>query len=200
MDWLLLATGFTGGLTVVFLCRVLIRWLSAPLAISVAFSPKGNAAEAVVREIKRSREEVLVQARAFSARAITDALVEAKSRGLQVEIVLDGGEEPKASARLMELLGDGITPLVDSEHVIHHQFMVIDGQTVLSGSFPFTDEAEAEEVADLVVIRGDAELARTYRQQFLDHKTHSEPAKPRAKDIVIPASPLPAGDKDKKAA
>jgi phosphatidylserine/phosphatidylglycerophosphate/cardiolipin synthase-like enzyme len=196
MEWLLLATGFSGGLTAVFLGRFLYRWWTKPLTVSVCFSPRGGCTEAVVREIRRATQEVLVHATAFNAPPIAQGLVDAKGRGLHVEVLLDAGNEPTASATLLELLGDGITPLVDSEHETQNQVIIIDGQTVITGSFPFTMEGEADTAANIVIIEGEAEMARSFRQHFLEHKAHSQPA--RRKTTTIAAAPqLPA---DRKAA
>src|SRR5262249_21707838 len=65
MTWLLLATGCTGGLTLVFLARALYRRFATPPSLAVYFSPKGGCIEALVRELKSARREVLVQAYSF---------------------------------------------------------------------------------------------------------------------------------------
>ena len=48
------------------------------LHLGVYFSPKGGCLEAVVAEINKARREILVQAYSFTAKQISDALVEAK--------------------------------------------------------------------------------------------------------------------------
>ena len=45
MESLLLATGFTGGLTLVFVIRWMAQRLFTPPAIQVHFSPKGGCTE-----------------------------------------------------------------------------------------------------------------------------------------------------------
>jgi phosphatidylserine/phosphatidylglycerophosphate/cardiolipin synthase-like enzyme len=93
MMWVLLATGFTGALTFVFLLRLLHRRFALTPAVAVFYSPKGGCTEAVVRELKAARREILVQAYSFSSKPIAQALVEAKTRGLKVEVLLDRSNE-----------------------------------------------------------------------------------------------------------
>ena len=89
MMWLLLATGFTGALTLAFVLRRIHCWLVTPPSIEAFHSPKGGCTEAVVRELKHARREILVQAYSFTSKVIAQALVDAKLRGVHVEIILD---------------------------------------------------------------------------------------------------------------
>src|SRR5947209_2393517 len=93
MDWLLAATGFTGALTLGHFCRVVRAWWQAPPSAAVHFSPKGGCSDAVVAELRRARREVLVLAYSFTSKPIAQALVDAKLRGVAVEIVLDHSNE-----------------------------------------------------------------------------------------------------------
>lgn len=177
MTWLLLATGFTGGLTLVFAVRWVKRWLFKPTEVSVRYSPKGGCTEAVVHELNRARHEILVQAYSFTSRPIAQALVDAKGRGVHVEILLDRSNEVETYSELGELLGQGIKPLIDAEHAIaHNKVMIVDGHTIVTGSFNFTNQAEHENAENLLVIKHHRQLAKDYRNNFLEHKGHCQPA------------------------
>ena len=52
--------------------------------------------------------------------------------------------------------------------------MVIDGETVITGSFNFTKAAEESNAENLLVIR-DATLAKKYADNWQAHARHSEP-------------------------
>src|SRR5215470_2071462 len=93
MDWLLLATGFTGGMTLLFVFRWVHHWWTAPATVGVHFSPKGGCTDVVVQELKSARREILVLAYSFSSKPIAQALVEAKTRGVRVDIILDKSNE-----------------------------------------------------------------------------------------------------------
>jgi phosphatidylserine/phosphatidylglycerophosphate/cardiolipin synthase-like enzyme len=181
INWLLAATGFMGALTLVFLARRLRRALAgAPPSVEVLFSPKGGCTEAVVKEINGARHEVLVQAYSFSSKPIAEALIAAKTRGVQVTVLLDRSNESEPYSDLPLFLEHGLAPLIDAHHAIaHNKVMVIDRTTVVTGSFNFTHQAEAENAENLLVIKGNAALAKTYRDHFGEHKGHCQ--QPQAK-------------------
>jgi phosphatidylserine/phosphatidylglycerophosphate/cardiolipin synthase-like enzyme len=174
-QWLYLATGFTGALTLVFLARRAYHWLVTPPSVAVCFSPKGGCTDAVVRELRHARREVLVLAYSFTSKPIAQALFDAKRRGARVEILLDRSNEHETYSELDELVKQGLTPHVDAQHAIaHNKVMVIDGRTVITGSFNFTHQAEADNAENLLVIKGHPELVTAYRQNFAAHKAHSQ--------------------------
>jgi phosphatidylserine/phosphatidylglycerophosphate/cardiolipin synthase-like enzyme len=182
VNWMLAATGFMGALTLVFVMRWLRRkFVGAPPSVAVLFSPKGGCTEAVVHEINSARHEVLVQAYSFSSKPIAEALVAAKTRGVQVTVLLDKSNETEAYSDLPLLVEQGLAPLIDAHHAIaHNKVMVIDRSTVVTGSFNFTHQAEAENAENLLVIKGNAALARSYHDHFAEHKGHCQQPQARA--------------------
>jgi phosphatidylserine/phosphatidylglycerophosphate/cardiolipin synthase-like enzyme len=171
---LLLATGFTGALTLRFLWAALRGLFVTPPSSSVHFSPKGGCTEAVVAELDRARREILVLAYSFTSRPITDALIAAHRRGVQVEIILDHSNEKEDYTDLPHLLEQGLKPLIDAHHAIaHNKIMVIDHRTIITGSFNFTHQAEQENAENLLILQNHSELAERYRHNFLNHKDHA---------------------------
>ncbi len=188
--WVQIATGFTGALTLVFLLRALRRKFATPLSLAVHFSPKGGCMDAIVREIKAARKEILVQAYSFTADPLTYGLIEAKKRGVDVKILLDKSNEKESYSDLRIFLEQDVVPLIDAKHAIaHNKVMIIDHRTVITGSFNFTNQAEHENAENLVIIKGHPELAQAYRQNFESHRAHCEPA-PSVKSL--PAQQAPA--------
>jgi phosphatidylserine/phosphatidylglycerophosphate/cardiolipin synthase-like enzyme len=174
MFWLLLATGFTGGLTLVFLMRRFWHWWSPPPELTSHFSPKGGCTDVVIGELQAARHEVLVLAYSFSSKPIAQALIDAKLRGVHVEVILDHSNEHESYTELQFLQEQGLAPLIDAEHAIaHNKVMVLDRKTVLTGSFNFTHQAEAENAENLLVIKGYPALSRAYRDDFFKHKEHA---------------------------
>jgi phosphatidylserine/phosphatidylglycerophosphate/cardiolipin synthase-like enzyme len=181
INWLLAATGFTGAWTLLFLGHLLKRLVAGPApSVEVFFSPKGGCTEAVVREISAARHEVLVQAYSCSSKPIAEALIAAKTRGVQVMILLDKSNEAESYSDLPLFVEQGLAPLIDAQHAIaHNKVMVIDRKTILTGSFNFTHQAEAENAENLLVIKGHTALAKAYHERFAEHKGHCQ--QPQAK-------------------
>ncbi len=174
MDALLIATGFTGALTLLFFVRKVRKLIHPPLSVSVHFSPAGGCTDAVVRELAAAHREVLVMAYGFTSRPISQALIDAKFRGVEVDIILDHSNEKDAHSDLHFLLEQKVVPVIDAHHLIaHNKVMLIDGKTIVTGSFNFTQSAETHNAENLVIIKGHPELASSYRHDFLHHKAHS---------------------------
>jgi phosphatidylserine/phosphatidylglycerophosphate/cardiolipin synthase-like enzyme len=186
MMWLLLATGFTGALTVRFLWRQVVQLFVPVPSAQAHFSPKGGCTDVIVAELKKARREVLVLAYSFTSRPVAQALVDAKLRGVNVELVLDHSNEKEKYTDLPFFLEQGLHPVIDAEHPIaHNKVMIIDGRTLLTGSFNFTHQAEQDNAENLLVLKGHPELVRAYRQNFASHKAHARAAE-------VTATPAPA--------
>ena len=66
----------------------------------------------------------------------------------------------------------GIGP--ESKHAIaHNKVMVLDGKTVITGSFNFTKAAEEKNAENLLILEN-AELAKIYMENWEKHRKHSE--------------------------
>jgi phosphatidylserine/phosphatidylglycerophosphate/cardiolipin synthase-like enzyme len=200
--WIQVATGFTGALTLMYLFRSLLRKLGWMLDVKVYFSPKGGCQEAIVKEINKARREVLVQAYSFTADPITSALVEAKKRGVQVDILLDHSNEKESFSDLKIFLEHGLDPRIDHDHAIaHNKIILIDKRTLITGSYNFTNQAEHENAENLIVIKGHPDLPGLYRANFLQHKAHCKPAQaPPEKPAKPHVVPMPAATAPKAAA
>lgn len=181
MMWIYMATGFTGAWTVLFLLRHAMRkvgWISSH---AVYFSPKGGCLQAILLELKAARREILVQAYSFTADPLTLALVDAKKRGVHVEVILDRSNEVERYSELHVFLEHGLAPLIDAHHPIaHNKVMVIDKKTVITGSFNFTNQAEQENAENLLILKGNPDLVEEYRKSYFVHKAHSKPAEIKA--------------------
>jgi phosphatidylserine/phosphatidylglycerophosphate/cardiolipin synthase-like enzyme len=114
-------------------------------------------------------------------------LIEAKKRGVHVDMVLDRSQEKEAYSELPMIEEHGLYPHIDAHHAIaHNKVMIIDKRTLITGSFNFTHQAEAENGENLLIIKGHGELIGQYRQNFSLHKSHSQapaqkPAQPAQK-------------------
>ena len=178
--WIQVATGATGMLTLVYLFRLLARKLGYVLDIQAHFSPKGGCQDAIARELKKARREILVQAYSFTAEPLALAMVEAKKQGVSVEIVLDKSNELERFSDLHLLLEHGMDVKIDHDHAIaHNKIIIIDKTTVITGSFNFTNQAEHENAENLLIIKGHPDLINRYRENFFHHRDHAKPAQIR---------------------
>jgi phosphatidylserine/phosphatidylglycerophosphate/cardiolipin synthase-like enzyme len=142
--------------------------------VEAFFSPNGGATTAIVREIGGAQQEILVQAYSFTGKQIAKALIEAKKRGVKIEAVLDKSNETAKYSAATFLHNSGIPVLIDSDHAIaHNKIMIIDRSTLITGSFNFTSAAENKNAENFLVIKGNKPLVDRYIQNYEEHKTHS---------------------------
>ncbi len=143
--------------------------------IQVYFSPKGGCTEAVVRELGNAKSTVLVQAYSFTNAPIAKALFQAHKRGVKVEVILDKSQRTEKYSEADFLVNTGMTVRIDAKHPIaHNKVMVIDGETVITGSFNFTTAAEEKNAENLLIIRS-PDLAAKYTANWQAHAAHSDP-------------------------
>ncbi len=144
--------------------------------MDVYFSPRGGATEAVVLEIDKARKEVLVQAYSFTSAPIAKALLEAKKRGVRVEAVLDKSQRKERYTAATFLQNSGVPVKIDDKHAIaHNKIIIIDRQTLITGSFNFTKAGEEKNAENLLIIKGNRELVEKYLDNYHAHFSHSEP-------------------------
>lgn len=141
----------------------------------VFFSPRGGCTAEVVSIIETARKSLLVQAYSFTSVPIAQALKAAHDRGVDVRIILDKSDETGRSSMEGYLVRARIPIWIDRAHAIaHNKVMVIDGTTVITGSFNFTKAAETSNAENLLVIQS-LELADLYSANWVIHQHHSEP-------------------------
>jgi phosphatidylserine/phosphatidylglycerophosphate/cardiolipin synthase-like enzyme len=145
----------------------------------VYFSPKGGCTNAIVGEISKAKTEILVQAYSFTSKEIAKALVDAHKRGVYTEIILDKSNRSQKYSAADFTFNMGIPTFIDAEHAIaHNKVMVIDKETVITGSFNFTKAAEEKNAENLLILKN-KELAKHYIDNWNRHKSHSQKYKGR---------------------
>lgn len=128
-----------------------------------------------MRELNGARRTVDVQAYSFTSQPIARALVQAEQRGVQVRAVLDKSNASQKYTAATFLLHAGVPTYIDDKHAIaHNKVMIIDGTTLLTGSFNFTKAAEKNNAENLLVVKNDPALVQTYQRNFETHLQHSE--------------------------
>lgn len=142
--------------------------------IDVYFSPHGATTRAVVNEIRDARTEILVQAYSFTSAPIAKALIDARKRGVHIEVILDKSNRSKKYSAADFMAHSGIPIYIDAAHAIaHNKIIIIDRGTLITGSFNFTKAAEDNNAENLLIIKGNKPLVGRYIQNYNDHREHS---------------------------
>lgn len=140
----------------------------------VCFEPSGNCAQQIIDTIAQAKRQVLVQAYSFTSAPIAHALVDAKNRGVDVEVLLDKSQLRSKGSVLPYLNDQNIFTKIDYLPAIaHNKIMIIDNETVITGSYNFTANAEKRNAENLLIIHNN-ELARNYFTYWLQRKRLSK--------------------------
>lgn len=139
------------------------------------FSPDGGCTAAIVSALDAARISAHVQAYSFTSKPIAQALVQAYRRGVKVVAVLDKSQRTARYSEADFLAHAGIPTWIDAKHAIaHNKIMLIDGQTLITGSFNFTKAAERSNAENLLVISKIPNIYAAYETNFQKHLKHSD--------------------------
>ncbi len=133
---------------------------------TVSFSPDGRGEALILKAVSAARHTILVQAYIFSDRRILAALGEARSRGVDVRVILDktdteSYEHRKPVAAILS--AEGIPVWIDNAvRIAHNKVMIIDGTDLITGSYNFTYAAAYHNAENLLYIRNAAALVHAY--------------------------------------
>ena len=84
------------------------------------YSPNGGCTQAVVEQLNGAKKLVLVQAYSFTSAPIARALVDAKHRGVDVQVILDKSQRGEAYSSATFLANEGVLTYIDAKHKIAH--------------------------------------------------------------------------------
>jgi phosphatidylserine/phosphatidylglycerophosphate/cardiolipin synthase-like enzyme len=143
-----------------------ILWVSATLAAELitCFTPGEKCTDLIVKQIDEAKKSIYVQAYGLTSQPIIEAVGNAKSRGLEVKVILDKvNETEKQGNGAKYLRSKNIDVLIDNKVAIaHNKVMVIDDKNIITGSFNFTKSAQDKNAENVLIILDDQNVAKKY--------------------------------------
>jgi mitochondrial cardiolipin hydrolase len=132
------------------------------------FSPGDGCLSTILGELGRTRKTADICVFTITDDRITNAIVAAHQRGVVVRIITDNDKQYDLGSDIERLRGVGVALKVDeSEHHMHHKFAVLDGASLLNGSYNWTRSAATFNEENLIVT-SDAALVATFSRQFCE--------------------------------
>jgi phosphatidylserine/phosphatidylglycerophosphate/cardiolipin synthase-like enzyme len=150
--------------------------------VQAAFAPWDDIEGLIVDQLTGARKQVLMQAYLLTNRPIVDALVAARKRGVDVRVLMDGGQLDKNSTeRLRQLRDAGVPVWLETRYRnAHNKVIVIDAAlpsaTVITGSFNFTWSAQHKNAENILVLGKNPPLAARYATNWERHRQDAEQA------------------------
>jgi phosphatidylserine/phosphatidylglycerophosphate/cardiolipin synthase-like enzyme len=142
------------------------RTAPATQSIQVYFTPSAERPmdKALLEWIARANTQLDCACFELDWMPMAAALVDARARGVQVRLVIDG--EYRDSEGVQFLLEEGISiEFEETSNFMHNKFCVADAQRVWTGSANFTENGLFGSYADALAIES-SQLAANYRTEF----------------------------------
>lgn len=133
---------------------------------SVCFSPDQDCTSKIVQAINDAKCNIWVQAYSFTSRPIGKALVLAKKRGVNVQIIFDKSALSRKQGAINYFARYSIPIWIDKQPAIaHNKVMILDQTKIITGSFNFTYAAQKNNAENVLLIN-DSGLAKQYLKNW----------------------------------
>ncbi|MGP1679192.1 MAG: phospholipase D family protein [Burkholderiales bacterium] len=149
--------------------------------VQLAFTPWDNAEAMIVEAIREAKQQILVQAFSFTSRALAHALIAAKRRGVEVQVMADREQTFSGEAsRIPDLAKAGIPVTLELRYQsAHNKVMVMDAGTavaaVITGSYNWTYAAQNKNAENVLIMRGNPDIVNAYAANWRRHHADALP-------------------------
>ena len=135
--------------------------------LEVYFSPADKSSRRIVELINNAKDYIYVPTFLITHKEITQTLINAKSRGVDVKIIMDANSTGTRNIKYKELRAAGI-PLKFENFAgkLHSKTMIIDDCYVVMGSMNFSNSGENKNDENMLVIT-DSHFASEYKKFFI---------------------------------
>ncbi len=135
--------------------------------IRVYFSPDDHVQAALVDLLDGAQTSIHFLAYSFTADPLGDVVVRRAAAGVEVAGVMDDGQmRSNMGTEYDRFHSAGLDVRLDGQPgLMHHKVLIVDGETVVTGSYNFTASAERSNDENVLVIR-DPAIADQFLQEF----------------------------------
>lgn len=130
---------------------------------STCFTPPERCGDLIVKHIGSAKKSIYVQAYYITSKKIISALIDAKKKGIDVQLILDRTNLSEGNKTKLKMLSEaGITLYQDRvPGIAHNKVIIIDDTIVVTGSFNFTESADSRNAENIIIITN-REVAKDY--------------------------------------
>jgi len=135
--------------------------------VEIYFSPDDHVQNAILPLIQNARSNIYFMAYSFTADPVGEAIRQRAAAGVKVLGVMEADQvKSNIGTEFDPFRAAGLDVHLDGNPgQMHHKVMVIDGETVVVGSYNFTISAETTNDENMLVIHN-SEIAAQFLQEF----------------------------------
>lgn len=138
---------------------------SQPVA-EAFFSPGEECRQRIIQGISAASRSLDICVFTITDDRITSALIAAHRRGVALRILTDNDKMHDLGSDIAELHAAGIEVRTDdSPYHMHHKYAIVDGTTLLNGSFNWTRSASTNNEENFIV-SNDPRLISAFQREF----------------------------------
>lgn len=136
------------------------------IAVENYFTPEDDATARIVERLKQAKTSIDFMAFSFTDDNIGKTVRDRAKAGVKVRGVFETSDSDSPYSEYGLLKKAGLQVYQDGNpYLMHHKVFILDGQTVILGSFNFSRNANTSNDENLLII-DDAALAQTFLQEF----------------------------------
>lgn len=139
--------------------------------VESCFTPAEKCLPKILNEIDRADSSIKMMAYSFTNPKISEALLAAKGRGVNIEILIDKGQFENNYNQSKFLKKKGIKVKLDNPAgLAHNKVIIFDNRTLLTGSYNFSKSAEYRNAENLIFIAGEG--SERVLKNYIDNFTN----------------------------
>jgi phosphatidylserine/phosphatidylglycerophosphate/cardiolipin synthase-like enzyme len=146
--------------------------------VETCFAPEDQCVEKLIEQVNQAQQSIRFMAFSFTHDGLGQAILNQAKAGVAVQGVFEKrGSETEYSEfgrmkrQKLDVLQDG------NPYVLHHKVFIIDEQTVVLGSFNFSNNADESNDENLLIIH-DPQIAQQFLAEF--ERVYAQAQKPPA--------------------
>lgn len=134
--------------------------------ISVLFGAEDEVADALTELINNTKSDVTFMSFSFTHDGMGKAMLAKANQGVRVQGIFETRGSQTQYSELPRLFCQGIPVRQDGNpRTLHHKVIVLDKQTVITGSFNFSNNADQKNDENVVILENPG-IAKLYLQEF----------------------------------
>lgn len=156
-------------LLLILLCSLLAASAAhrAEPSYELGFSPGGESLQVVLHGIAEAKESILVAAYSFTSKPVSEALLAAQKRGVNVAVVADEKANSRRYTAVNFLANHNVPVRLNGNYsILHDKFMIIDGKAVQLGSFNYSAAAVNKNAENVLLLKDVPGIAARYSSEW----------------------------------
>jgi phosphatidylserine/phosphatidylglycerophosphate/cardiolipin synthase-like enzyme len=135
--------------------------------IKTLFSPENDVDDAIIAELNKARQSIFFMAFSFTHQDIGQAMIDKYRAGVDVRGIFETRGSDASYSQYPPMKAIGISVKQDTNKwILHHKVIIIDGETVITGSFNFSKNAAQTNEENILIISGNRAIVQAYLDEF----------------------------------